>query len=149
MSPIKMNRRTALKSIAGASGIALGSLGSVPSLAVEKTSKVRAAKNLVLIVNVLGYNKRTFYPPGDDLDKSPLLSRLSKHHGRLTMFRGMRQPSIIGGHGGDKGMLTCNYNQPNTSVSINSSANALNSTRVSRLSTWAIKVWSGARTAGR
>jgi hypothetical protein len=114
MTPIEMNRRTALKSIAGASGVAMSSLGTLPSFAIDKpAAKVRAPKNLVIIVNVLGYNKRTFYPEGENLDKSPLLSRLSEHHGDLTMFRGMRQPSVLGGHGGDKGLLTCNYNQPN------------------------------------
>lgn len=111
MSLFEMNRRTALKSIAGAGVMGgLNPLGTLPGIAAG--IKPKSPKNLVIIVNVLGFNQKTFYPQGDDLNRSPLLSRLNEHHSDMTIFRDMRQPSIRGGHGSDKGILTCNVAQP-------------------------------------
>ena len=74
---------------------------------------VASAKNLVVIVNMLGYNRHTFHPKGDDLDKSPLLARLRGHYNDLTVFKDIMQPEIDRGHNGGRGILTCNKNQPN------------------------------------
>mgnify|MGYP004048831587 CR=1 FL=1 len=73
-----MNRRDVLRSLVGVG--ALGGMGTVDLLAAAGSpatkTTVTSAKNLVIVVNMLGYNRHTFHPKGDDLDKSPLLARL-------------------------------------------------------------------------
>ncbi len=74
---------------------------------------VTSAKNLVIVVNMLGYNQHTFNPEANDLNNSPLLAQLKDHHGDLTVFKGIMQPEIVRGHNGGRGILTCNKNQTN------------------------------------
>ena len=79
----------------------------------SRIAPVTSAKNLVIVVNMLGYNQHTFNPPADDLNSSPLLAQLKDHHGELTVFKGIMQPEIVRGHKGGRGILTCNKNQTN------------------------------------
>ncbi|MEK6233325.1 MAG: DUF1552 domain-containing protein, partial [Planctomycetales bacterium] len=78
-----------------------------------RIESVASAKNLVVVVNMLGYNQHTFNPRDDNLDSSPLLAQLKDHHGDLTVFKGIMQPEIVRGHNGGRGILTCNKNQTN------------------------------------
>jgi len=110
-----MNRRDVLKSLVGVG--ALGAMGPLDVLAANGSpatkTPVGTPKNLVIIVNMLGYNRHTFHPKGDDLDKSPLLVRLKGHYNDLTVFKNIMQPEIDRGHNGGRGILTCNKNQLN------------------------------------
>ena len=110
-----MNRRDVLKSLVGVG--ALGAMGPLEVLAATGSpatkTPVTSAKNLVIIVNMLGYNRHTFHPKDDDLDKSPLLARLKGHYNDLTVFKNIMQPEINRGHNGGRGILTCNKNQKN------------------------------------
>lgn len=106
---IQFPRRSLLKSMAGA-----GALGVVEPLGLLAAPGGSAApKNLVIYVNMLGYNQHTFNPEGEDLDSSPLVSRLKDHYNDLTVFKGIMQPEIVRGHNGGRGILTCNTNQRN------------------------------------
>lgn len=106
-----IRRRTLLKSVAGMG--ALGALEHMPLFAAPQVVAGNKRKNLVIIVNMLGYNQHTYLPDGEDLDRSPLLSRLSVHYPKLTAFRNIMQPEIVRGHNGGRGILTCNTNQRN------------------------------------
>ena len=121
-----MQRRELLKYLAGVGTVAGLSplsaftgrtnpeLTATPSRAGSSLiAPVTSAKNLVIVVNMLGYNQHTFNPPADDLNSSPLLAQLKDHHGDLTVFKGIMQPEIIRGHNGGRGILTCNKNQTN------------------------------------
>ena len=101
------DRRCFLQGLAGAGAVA----GIAPWDLVA--APVKSDKNLVVIVNMLGYNRHTFHPEGDDLDNSPLLKRLSDHYQHLTVFKDIMQPEIDRGHNGGRGILTCNKNQHN------------------------------------
>ena len=104
-----VSRRDILQSLAG-----LGALAAMNPLdSVTAATSGMLPKNLVIVVNMLGYNEHTFNPGTDDLDRSPLLTKLSDHHGDLTVFRSIMQPEIIRGHNGGRGILTCNRNQTN------------------------------------
>ena len=105
-----INRRTALKSVAG-----LGALAAINPLTSLATGgkQVKSAKKLVLIVNGLGFNPHTFYPKKADLNDSPLLSRLKAHHDGITIPKDIMQPTIDRGHKASKGILTCNAKQTN------------------------------------
>ena len=110
-----MHRRDVLRSLVGVG--ALGAMGPLDVLAATGSpatkTPVTSAKNLVIIVNMLGYNRHTFHPKDDDLDKSPLLARLKGHYNDLTVFKNIMQPEINRGHNGGRGILTCNKNQKN------------------------------------
>ena len=101
-----MNRRDVLKSLVGVG--ALGAMGPLDVLAATGSpatkTPVTSAKNLVIIVNMLGYNRHTFHPKDDDLDKSPLLARLKGHYNDLTVFKNIMQPEINRGHNGGRGI---------------------------------------------
>ncbi len=108
-----VNRRGLLQSFAGIGTLAamnpLGSALAAPS----SPSLVRSSKNLVIVVNMLGYNEHTFNPLTTDLGSSPLVKELRDHHDCLTVFKDIMQPEIIRGHNGGRGILTCNRNQTN------------------------------------
>ena len=110
-----MHRRDVLRSLVGVGS--LGAMGPLDVLAAAGSPAtkmpVASAKNLVVVVNMLGYNRHTFHPKGDDLDKSPLLARLKGHYNDLTVFKNIMQPEIDRGHNGGRGILTCNKNQLN------------------------------------
>ena len=110
-----IHRRDVLRSLVGVG--TLGAMGPFDVLAAAGSPAtkmpVASAKNLVVVVNMLGYNRHTFHPKGDDLDKSPLLARLKGHYNDLTVFKNIMQPEIDRGHNGGRGILTCNKNQPN------------------------------------
>lgn len=105
-----INRRTALQSVAG-----LGALAAINPLTSLATggNQVKSAKKLVLIVNNLGFNPKTFYPKKADLNDSPLLSRLKAHHDGITVPKDIMQPTIDRGHKASKGIWTCNAKQAN------------------------------------
>ena len=92
---------------------ALGAIQPINLLAGPKSAPASKPKNLVIFVNMMGYNQHTFNPKGEDLDSSPLLGRLSKHYNNLTAFKNIMQPEIVRGHNGGRGILTCNTNQRN------------------------------------
>jgi len=110
-----IHRRDVLRSLVGVG--TLGAMGPFDVLAAAGSPAtkmpVASAKNLVVVVNMLGYNRHTFHPKGDDLDKSPLLARLKGHYNDLTVFKNIMQPEIDRGHNGGRGILTCNKNQLN------------------------------------
>ena len=102
-------RRKLLKSMAG-----IGALGAIePHSLLAAPGASAAPKNLVIYVNMLGYNQHSFHPNGEDLDSSPLVSRLKDHYNDLTVFKNIMQPEIVRGHNGGRGILTCNTNQRN------------------------------------
>ena len=122
----QMKRRGLLKCLAGVGTLAglqplslltdgnfAESTAAASTATSSRTEPVTSAKNLVIIVNMLGYNQHTFNPPADDLNSSPLLAQLQDHHGDLTVFKGIMQPEIIRGHNGGRGILTCNKDQTN------------------------------------
>lgn len=94
---------------------ALASFSPLNAYAGRKGAQapVTSTKNLVIVVNMLGYNQHTFNPRGNDLDHSPLVSQLKAHYDDLTVFRNIMQPEIVRGHNGGRGILTCNKNQTN------------------------------------
>jgi hypothetical protein len=98
---------------AGAGAGLLTASSNVSAATPSKSPPTASRKNLVIIVNMLGYNRHTFHPKGDDLDKSPLLARLKGHYNDLTVFKNIMQPEIDRGHNGGRGILTCNKNQQN------------------------------------
>lgn len=108
-------RRSLLKSMAGVGALgAVDPLGLLAAPDLAPTGKPAAgSKNLVIFVNMMGYNQHTFNPKGEDLDSSPLVSRLKDHYNDLTVFKGIMQPEIVRGHNGGRGILTCNTNQRN------------------------------------
>ena len=108
-----MERRELLKYLAGVGTIAGISPSNALAGSMSTQARVASAKNLVIVVNMLGYNEHTFNPQGDDLDRSQLLSQLKEHNGDLTVFRNIMQPEIVRGHNGGRGILTCNKNQTN------------------------------------
>jgi len=106
-----INRRKMLQGMAAGVGTVAG-LSPLSTLAVRKNPELTAtasragssriapvtsAKNLVIVVNMLGYNQHTFNPPADDLNSSPLRAQLKDHHGDLTVFKGIMQPEIVRG----------------------------------------------------
>lgn len=107
-----MNRRAVLRSMVGA-GIVAGMQPLQLMAAPIAKGPVKSRKNLVAIVNMLGYNQHTFHPDDNNLNASPLIGRLKKHHDDLTVFRNIMQPEIVRGHNGGRGILTCNKNQRN------------------------------------
>ena len=115
-----MQRRDLLKYLAGVGTVA--GLSPLSALADRNNSESKAtvsradtsriapvtsAKNLVIVVNMLGYNQHTFNPQADDLNSSPLLAHLKDHHGDLTVFKGIMQPEIVRGHNGGRGGGGC------------------------------------------
>ena len=98
---------------AGAGAGLLTASSNVSAATPSKSPPTASRKNLVIIVNMLGYNRHTFHPKDDDLDKSPLLARLKGHYNDLTVFKNIMQPEINRGHNGGRGILTCNKNQKN------------------------------------
>ncbi len=121
-----MQRRELLRYLAGVGTLAgldpLSAIGgqdnpdsaaSAPQTRSSRIEPMTSTKNLVIIVNMLGYNQHTFDTQADDLNSSPLLAKLKEHHRDLTMFKGIMQPEIIRGHNGGRGILTCNKNQAN------------------------------------
>ena len=108
-----VSRRDMLQSLAGLGTLtAMNPLGSVMA-APSSPPLVRSSKNLVIVVNMLGYNQHTFHPEHDKLDSSPLLSQLRDHYADLTVFKSIMQPEVMRGHNGGRGILTCNKNQTN------------------------------------
>ena len=100
------------KYLAGVGAVA--GISPLSALAGKNAAEpVISAKNLVIVVNMLGYNQRTFNPQRDALNSSPLLAQLNDHHADLTVFKGIMQPEIVRGHNGGRGILTCNKNQTN------------------------------------
>ena len=120
-----INRRTFLRGAGAGIALPLLTAGSgaglltslIPSnlsaAGPSKITPIASSKNLVIIVNMLGYNRHTFHPKGEDLDSSPLLSRLQGQYNDLTVFKNIMQPEINRGHNGGRGILTCNKNQQN------------------------------------
>ena len=106
-----IHRRSLLKSVASLG--ALGALEPLSLLSGAENGAVEKPKNLVIFVNMMGYNQHTFNPKGEDLDSSPLLGRLKEHYEDLTVFKNIMQPEIVRGHNGGRGILTCNTNQRN------------------------------------
>lgn len=92
---------------------ALGALDPLSLMAKSKNGAEAKPKNLVICVNMMGYNQHTFNPKGEDLDSSPLVSRLKEHYKDLTVFKNIMQPEINRGHNGGRGILTCNTKQRN------------------------------------
>ena len=75
-----MHRRDVLRSLVGVGS--LGAMGPLDVLAAAGSPAtkmpVASAKNLVVVVNMLGYNQHTFNPEADDLNYSPLLAQLKR-----------------------------------------------------------------------
>ena len=98
-----MHRRDVLRSLVGVG--ALGAMGPLEVLAATGSpatkTPVTSAKNLVIIVNMLGYNQHTFNPPADDLNSSPLLAQLKDHHGDRNSREGKIKQLIARNDGDD------------------------------------------------
>jgi len=107
-----MNRRSILKSMVGAGAFAVMQPLQLVADPLTK-SAITSKKNLVIVVNMLGYNEQTYHPKGENLDTSPLISKLKEHYNDLTVFKNIMQPEVIRGHNGGRGILTCNKNQRN------------------------------------
>ncbi len=108
-----LSRRDMLQSVAGIGALAaMNPLSSVMA-APSSPPLVRSSKNLVIMVNMLGYNEHTFNPRTTDPGSSSLVKELRDHHDGLTVFKDIMQPEIIRGHNGGRGILTCNRNQTN------------------------------------
>ena len=114
-----MQRRDLLKCLAGAGTLAglhplsvlaggnnTESFAAASGAGSSRIEPVTSAKNLVIIVNMLGYNQHTFNPQADDLNSSPLLAQLKDHHGDLTVFKGIKAGQYSGaGRPGPSGQL--------------------------------------------
>lgn len=85
-------------------------LGHAASASITKKSP--AKKNLVIFVTGLGFHPHSFTPKKGTLD-SDLMSRLKEHHNDLTVLRNIGQNELSRGHGGQRGVITCNRNQRN------------------------------------
>ncbi|HIE64423.1 MAG TPA: hypothetical protein EYQ01_01150, partial [Nitrospira sp.] len=80
MNGVMINRRKMLQGMAAGVGTVAGLSPLITRAGSSRIAPATSAKNLVIIVNMLGYNRHTFHPKGDDLDKSPLLARLKGHY---------------------------------------------------------------------
>lgn len=103
-----MNRRDLVKSLAASAAVA-----PFASLKADTQKKVKAKKKLAIITTGLGFYDSFFKPKTDDLNSSPLLKVLNKHHNDITLFRNIAQPEIGHGHKNGAGLLSCNIKQSN------------------------------------
>ena len=101
-----MKRRTFLK----ASGISLA-LPFMPSLTGSTKARPpvkQTVKNLVCFGNGFGFNPHSFFPKitGKDYELSTLLKPLAKHKNDFTVFSGLSQIGVYGGHKGANAFLS-------------------------------------------
>lgn len=87
-----MDRRTFNK-------FAAASLMCSPSalLASEQSQRLKLKKNIVIISNDYGFKPNMFFPKGNDLD-SPYMELYGDVRKKMTVFKGIEQEEMGGGH---------------------------------------------------
>ena len=76
-------------------------------------AKASAGKKLVILASEFGFYDPFFRPKTDDPASSALMGHLGDFSSDLTVFRGIAQPEVTGGHYNTKHVLTCNKRQSN------------------------------------
>ena len=101
-----MNRRNVLKS--GGVLVALPFFESLASSSAKKKPAKQTVKNLVCFANGFGFNPPSFFPKteGKDYELSTLLKPLAAHKSYFTVFSGLSQLGVYGGHKGANAFLS-------------------------------------------